>query len=207
MRRAKLLARKRVLEAWSAIAAMSALLAACVPPANGPGAALAPAPPGPGGRLPQLASAPLSAEVAVPHAKTTLALGPLAPALLVPASLPAAGARPNAAPTVLALDRLKGLSARELAAALGDPTLLSRDGPAQIWQYAGQGCVLQVFLYQERDSFRVRYAELRIDDAAATLAPACTEWKGKPLARPIAAPAADGLSPGAAPHVSAASLR
>ena len=125
----------------------------------------------------------------------------------MPAALPAAGKRLDTASGALALDRLKGLSAGELSAALGEPTLLSRDGPAQIWQYAGQGCVLHVFLYQERGSFRVRYSELRIDDPAAGLAPACGEWKEKPPARPVAAPGADVLPPGTAPLMSAASLR
>ena len=207
MRRAKGLARLGAVGGWCALAAMTASLAACVPPADGPSTALAAAQAGPGGRVARLAAASRSAEAALPHAKTTLAPAPSAPVLLVPTALAASGKRLDAASGALALDRLKGLSARELAAALGDPTLLSRDGPAQIWQYAGQGCVLHVFLYQDGGSFRVRYSELRIDDPAAAPAPACAEWKGKPSARPVAAPGADVLPPGTAPLMSAASLR
>ena len=207
MRRAKGLARLRAVEGWCALAAMTASLAACVPAADGPRAARAAEQASPVERAPRLAAASLRAEVAVSHAKTSLAPASQAPALFVPAALPSTGKGLDAAAGALALDRLKGLSARELSAALGDPTLLSRDGPAQIWQYAGNGCVLHVFLYRDGGIFRVSYSELRIDDPAAALAPACAEWKGKPPARPVAAPRADVPPPGAAPLMSAASLR
>jgi len=207
VRRAKGLARLWAVGGWCALAAMMASLAACVPPANGPGTGLATEHASPVRQMPRLAAASLSAEVAVSHAKTTLAPVISTPALFVPAALPSTGKRPDAPTGALALDRLKGLSARELSAALGDPTLLSRDGPAQIWQYAGNGCVLHVFLYREDGIFRVSYSELRIDDPAAALAPACADWKGRPAARPDAAPRAGVLPPAAAPLMSAASLR
>ena len=86
---------------------------------------------------------------------------------------------PGAPPTPA---RLKGLKAVELRAALGEPTLLRRDGPAQLWQYAGSGCVLHVFLYEDHGAFRVTYAEVRIDDPEVPNPPTCVEWKGRPQA-------------------------
>lgn len=99
-------------------------------------------------------------------------------------------ALPPAAPPTLA--RLKGLTAVELKTVLGEPTLLRHDGPAQLWQYAGSGCVLHVFLYEDHGTFRVTYAEVRIDDPAVPNPPTCVEWKGRPPAysSPPARPAA-----------------
>lgn len=89
-------------------------------------------------------------------------------------------ALPPAAPPTLA--RLKGLTAVELKTALGEPTLLRHDGAAQLWQYAGSGCVLHVFLYQDHGTFRVTYAEVRVDDPGVSNPPTCVEWKGRPQA-------------------------
>jgi hypothetical protein len=44
---------------------------------------------------------------------------------------------------------LVGLSARRVFALFGAPTLLRREPPAEVWQYAGSRCVLFVFLYRE----------------------------------------------------------
>ena len=90
-------------------------------------------------------------------------------------------ALPPGGPPTLA--RLKGLSAAELRAGFGEPTLLRRDGPAQLWQYAGSGCVLHVFLYEDHGAFRVSYAEVRIDDPNPPKPPTCVEWKGRPQAQ------------------------
>lgn len=89
-------------------------------------------------------------------------------------------ALPPAAPPTLA--RLKGLTTAELKTALGEPTLLRHDGAAQLWQYAGSGCVLHVFLYEDHGTFRVTYAEVRIDDPDPPKPPTCVEWKGRPQA-------------------------
>lgn len=45
-------------------------------------------------------------------------------------------------------ERLVGVTAAELAALLGEPGFVRRDPPAEIWQYAVEACVLDVFLYQ-----------------------------------------------------------
>jgi hypothetical protein len=65
------------------------------------------------------------------------------------ATAPAAGRAPE----------LIGLTRAELARLLGAPTLLRREPPAEVWQYAGAACVLHVFIYQEPGGGRVTYYE------------------------------------------------
>lgn len=98
---------------------------------------------------------------------------PAKTAALPPAARAAAPATP---------ERLKGLTVAELKAGLGAPTLLRLDGPAQLWQYAGSGCVLHVFLYDDHGTFRVTHAEVRVDDPGVPNPPTCVEWKGRPPA-------------------------
>ncbi len=75
-----------------------------------------------------------------------------APATSSPSPTPAIGAtaaavaKPAGAP-VPAPDRLLGAPAERVLAALGKPELQRRERPAEIWQYRGRGCVLDVFLY------------------------------------------------------------
>jgi len=76
--------------------------------------------------------------------------------------------------------RLKGLSEGQLKAALGEPTLLRQDGNAQLWQYAGSGCVLHVFLYDDHGTYRVTYSQVRVDDPEVANPPTCVEWKSTP---------------------------
>lgn len=56
---------------------------------------------------------------------------------------------------------LRGLSAPEVVAKLGDPGYRRRDAPAEVWQYFGPGCVLDVFLYDGDAGPRVNHVELR----------------------------------------------
>ena len=62
---------------------------------------------------------------------------------------PAAGAAPG----------LIGLTRADVSRLLGRPTLLRREPPAEVWQYAGAACVLHVFIYQEQDGGRVAHYE------------------------------------------------
>jgi hypothetical protein len=61
--------------------------------------------------------------------------------------------------------RLMGLDRAGLAKLLGDPELMRREPPAEIWQYRGGSCVFDVFLYEEAGRQRVTYLEAR--DGAA----------------------------------------
>ncbi len=61
--------------------------------------------------------------------------------------------------------RLMGLDAAGLAKLLGAPELLRREPPAEVWQYRGESCVFDVFLYEAAGGQRVTYLEAR--DATA----------------------------------------
>ena len=59
------------------------------------------------------------------------------------------------------LTRFKGLAAKDVTAALGDPNFRRREAPAEIWQYFGASCVLDLFLYEDNGAQRVAHVELR----------------------------------------------
>ncbi len=59
-------------------------------------------------------------------------------------------------------DKLMGLAAEELLAALGKPARIRDEEASRIYQYIGSDCVLDLFLYQEAaGAYRVSYAEAR----------------------------------------------
>ena len=170
MRRARFLPPDRTLLACCAVAALGALLGACAAPAAGPGVSRSLT--SDAAAWPGTAPAPRS-DIAVSHAKASWLPLAVTEARYVPATAPA-----DRVP--LTLQDLKGRTAHELTALLGEPKLRLRDGPAQVWQYAGQGCVLHLYLYQEDGSFRVTYGEVRIDDPQANRQPACVAPKSSP---------------------------
>ena len=59
---------------------------------------------------------------------------------------------------------LIGLDRSGLSKLLGEPRLVRRETPAEIWQYVGTECVFDVFLYEEQGAYRVIHAEARDDD-------------------------------------------
>lgn len=63
-------------------------------------------------------------------------------------------------PTVLA-EQLIGLDPLDLAGALGGPATTRKDHPAEVWQYRGQACVLDVFLYDGSRGQEVVHLEAR----------------------------------------------
>ncbi|MDH3594127.1 MAG: hypothetical protein OEU09_06875 [Rhodospirillales bacterium] len=58
-------------------------------------------------------------------------------------------------------DRLIGLEPGAVFALLGQPELIRRESPAQVWQYRGNDCVFDIILYQEAERTRVTYVEAR----------------------------------------------
>ncbi len=66
-------------------------------------------------------------------------------------------------------DHLMGLDASALRARLGAPSFLRRDNPAQLWRYAGQGCLLELYLYRSgpTDTYVVRHVAARPSPAGA----------------------------------------
>ena len=59
---------------------------------------------------------------------------------------------------------LIGLDRSGLSKLLGEPRLVRRETPAEIWQYVGTECVFDVFLYEEKGAYRVIHAEARDDE-------------------------------------------
>ena len=108
-----------------------------------------------------------------------------APTVTTPAG-PAAGtkAKANPAPAVRPQEtalpplppinddpgQLLGLDRGGLAALLGDPTLIRRENPAEIWQYVTADCVFDVVLYANGRDYAVSYSEAR-DARAVVQAP------------------------------------
>ncbi len=57
--------------------------------------------------------------------------------------------------------RIMGLTRAELSELLGKPHFRRRDIAAEIWQYRHAECILDVFLYQSGDDYRVLHFEMR----------------------------------------------
>lgn len=64
----------------------------------------------------------------------------------------------------ITLETLPGMTGSALTAALGAPQYRRRDGTAEIWQYRGGACTLDVFLYADGNDLRVRYVDARGKD-------------------------------------------
>lgn len=68
---------------------------------------------------------------------------------------------------------LVGLTGGEVSGLLGRPGFVRRDAPAEIWQYRGADCVLDVFLYTEAGGTKVKHVELRPRQPTRAPSPAC----------------------------------
>ncbi|MBT5498991.1 MAG: hypothetical protein HOK54_24915 [Alphaproteobacteria bacterium] len=84
-------------------------------------------------------------------------------ALQVPATTRPTTPKPASPPLKIDDDpkKLVGLSPGKLADRLGSPGFVRRDGSAEIWQYLAEACILDVFLYRDKDVLAVNYVELR----------------------------------------------
>lgn len=81
--------------------------------------------------------------------------------------MPPKPAKPATARPAMPLQDVReliGLERSELQARLGEPAMLRRDAPAEIWQYRSALCVLDLFLYRDGQTVRVTNAELRPRD-------------------------------------------
>ncbi len=60
-------------------------------------------------------------------------------------------------------EQLMGLAGLALAELLGDPGFLREDADAQVWQYRGQDCMLDIYLYRDGEGspHLVTYYEFR----------------------------------------------
>lgn len=57
--------------------------------------------------------------------------------------------------------KLKGLTPVQLRQVLGSPGFQRRDAPAEIWQYRGTGCTLDLFLYDGSSGQKVEHWAVR----------------------------------------------
>lgn len=62
---------------------------------------------------------------------------------------------------IVPLAKFPGLSDGQVTGMLGSPQFRRQDAAAELWQYRGDGCVLHLFLYREKDGLRVRHVEVR----------------------------------------------
>jgi len=92
--------------------------------------------------------------------------------------------KPGSSPDLDA-DRFKGQSAKEILASLGEPSYRRREPPAEVWQYYGQGCILDLFLYDEAGGQKVAHTELRSrnfnDDPDTNCLPQLLQGKRQPM--------------------------
>lgn len=58
-------------------------------------------------------------------------------------------------------NRLFGLDGHRVAELLGPASFVRRDGPAEVWQYRAEACVLDVYLYKESGALAVAHVDLR----------------------------------------------
>lgn len=69
---------------------------------------------------------------------------------------------------------LKGATASAIRENLGKPTLVRQEPPAEVWQYSGNACILDVTLYPGPDGALVaRWLESRDLDGSPTDASGC----------------------------------
>jgi hypothetical protein len=79
------------------------------------------------------------------------------------------------APTQIA--SLGNLSKNEVLARLGQPNFTRHDPPAEIWQYRGASCVLDLFLYPENGGdLRVAHAVSRDPHSAQAATDSCSPF-------------------------------
>ena len=140
---------------------------AAAPPAVRPAPVTPAAPAAPAVPAPDPAAASVQAEI---EAGPPIIAPPQSEAESAPievARLPAP--TPPPPPSTLNDDpsRLMGLDGAALGALLGRPALRRVEPPAEVWQYRGERCVLDVFLYAPGAGgpHVVTYYEIRGDDA------------------------------------------
>ncbi len=136
--------RSRRSVAGGAIVILGLTLAACAPPAEI-------APDAPSHPLPSVTSH-------TPRAAPKVSLRAL-PSLATPKEIAPEQYGPPVEPEFLV-----GLDRIGLQRAIGSPSLRRREGAAEVWQYQGETCVMDVFLYPSDEAPglpQVNYVELR----------------------------------------------
>ena len=104
------------------------------------------------------------------------------PTAAAPAPTPQTATAPPSAPAT----SLNGQSSEALQALWGEPSLKRKDLGSELWQYAGKGCTVLVYLYPSNAGvLTVSHAEAvpggKGDEAIA----ACAKAAGKPPLKPM----------------------
>jgi hypothetical protein len=94
------------------------------------------------------------------------------PALAIVALLTGCQAAPPP-PDAVHSASILGLDSGAVRKLLGEPGLIRRDTPAEVWQYRTASCVLDVVLYDQASGPRVVYTEARTPAAEPTQAGPC----------------------------------
>jgi hypothetical protein len=90
------------------------------------------------------------------------------------------------APTGATSTSLTGQTGESLHALWGEPTLKRKDLGSELWQYAGKGCTLLVYLYPANGgAMTVNHAEAVPGGSDEAAISACAKAAGKPPIKPI----------------------
>jgi hypothetical protein len=95
----------------------------------------------------------------------------------------AEGAVPAAA--TITAGSLLGANPAKLEQWFGKPRLVRLDEPAEVWQYRGQGCVLDVYLYPGTGGMEVSHAEARSQKYAGDAIDPCLALLSQPRRKPV----------------------
>ena len=144
------------------------MLAACAGVANPFAAAVTeqPPPPGPAAATERTGPAPAenraqNPEQAAPHAALDMDV-PREVSRDVSRHMSRAALPPGPPVSLTDLEaRIKGMEKSAIARLLGEPGFIRRDDPAEIWQYRGERCILDVFMYKDGNSFTAAHVTLR----------------------------------------------
>ena len=80
---------------------------------------------------------------------------------------------------------LKGKTSEALHALWGEPSLKRKDLGSELWQYAGKGCTLLVYLYPSSGAMTVSHAEAVPGGSDEAAIDACAKAAGKPPLKPV----------------------
>lgn len=113
---------------------------------------------------------------AAPHGRTSRTQSPplatVGPAIAIVALLSGCQAS-SPPPDPVHSASILGLDSGAVRKLLGEPGLIRREEPAEVWQYRTASCVLDVVLYDQASGARVVYTEARTPTAEPTQADPC----------------------------------